>query len=98
LTLQIHQKRKEKTKKKGRKKKKKGRKKKGRGDFGTRRRQKRKLFRKAAVASTEIGMISRGSHQCIASFLRRENVLRHGYFVLGHTARHSSSELKSSYS
>jgi hypothetical protein len=58
-----------KNEKKRKKKKKKGRKKKGRGDFGTRRRQKRKLFRKAAVASTEIGMISRGSHQCIASFL-----------------------------
>ena len=28
----------------------------------------------------------------------RENVLRHGYFVLGHTALRSSSELKNSFS
>jgi len=49
--------------------------KKGRGETGNSTgRQKRKLFRKAAVASTEIGMISRGSHQCIASFLHTEKM------------------------
>ena len=45
-----------------------------RRDWELDRRQKRKLFRKAAVASTEIGMISRGSHQCIASFLHTEKM------------------------
>jgi hypothetical protein len=65
-TTNLERRKKRKKRKKG---KKKNKQKKGRGDLGTRRRQKRKLFRKAAVASTEIGMISRGSHQCVASFL-----------------------------
>jgi len=73
--------------------------KKGRGRRGTRPAAKKKTLQKSCSGVHRDWNDIKGQSSMYRKFSPyRENVLRHGYFVLGHTALRSSSELKNSFS